>query len=192
MVQIQPRLFRIAMISRSSELKFKELYDKHYAPFCLYAHRFIQEPEVCEDMVSEVFTQMWGSLNRLDLDSPACIAYIKMSVKNTCLNYLKRHRHRQTYEDYLKRLDEATDHPADSLYSLEELYRLLNEALEKLPESHRQVFLKSYVEDKSREEIAAELNVSIKSVDRYKKKTLELLRSELKDFLPLILFLLGA
>ena len=30
------------------------------------------------------------------------------------------------------------------------------------------------------------------SVDRYKKKTLELLRSELKDFLPLILFLLGA
>ena len=172
------------------ERKFRELYDRHYAPFCLYARRFIADGAVCEDIVSEVFTGAWSRLDKLDLYSPACVAYLKMSVKNSCLNHIKHTRHREAYEDLQKKLDEATDHSPDSLYSLEELYRLLNEALQKLPQSHREVFMRSFVEDKSREEIAAELNVSTKSVDRYKKKTLELLRSELKDYLPLILFLL--
>lgn len=61
----------------------------------------------------------------------------------------------------------------DGVFSLDELYRMLYEALEKLPESHREVF--------------------VKSVGRYKHKTLELLRSELKDWLPLVfLFLTGS
>ena len=39
-------------------------------------------------------------------------------------------------------------------------------------------------------EIAEELHISVKSVNRYKQKTIELLRSELKDYLPLLLLLL--
>lgn len=81
----------------------------------------------------------------------------------------------------------------DGVFSLDELYRMLYEALEKLPESHREVFVKTYVEGKTREEIAAEMDMSVKSVGRYKHKTIELLRSELKDWLPLVfLFLTGS
>ncbi len=33
-------------------------------------------------------------------------------------------------------------------------------------------------------------DISVKSVNRYKQKTLEILRSELKDYLPLLLLLI--
>lgn len=67
---------------------------------------------------------------------------------------------------------------------------MLHETLEKLPESHRVVFTKTFVEGKKQEEIAKELDISVKSVNRYKQKTLEILRSELKDYLPLLLLLI--
>lgn len=67
---------------------------------------------------------------------------------------------------------------------------MLHEPLEKLPESHRAVFTKTFVEGKKQEEIAKELDISVKSVNRYKQKTLEILRSELKDYLPLLLLLI--
>lgn len=51
--------------------------------------------------------------------------------------------------------------------------------------------MKSFVEGKKREDIAAELNLSIKTVGRYKAKTIELLRTGLKDYLPVILALLS-
>lgn len=67
---------------------------------------------------------------------------------------------------------------------------MLHETLEKLPESNRAVFTKTFVEGKKQEEIAKELDISVKSVNRYKQKTLEILRSELKDYLPLLLLLI--
>lgn len=63
---------------------------------------------------------------------------------------------------------------------------MLYEILETLPQAQRDVFMKSYVEGKKREEIAAELNLSVS----YKQKTIELLRVHLKDYLPVIITLL--
>ena len=69
------------------------------------------------------------------------------------------------------------------------VYILLNETLDKLPENYRTVFMKSFFEGKTHTEIAEEMNLSVKSINRYKQKTMELLRNELKDYLPLLLLL---
>ena len=67
---------------------------------------------------------------------------------------------------------------------------MLYEILDSLPQAQREVFMKSFVEGKKREEIAAELNLSVKTVGRYKQKTIELLRVQLKDYPPVIITLL--
>ena len=43
---------------------------------------------------------------------------------------------------------------------------------------------------KTHTEIAENMNLSVKSINRYKQKTMELLRNALKDYLPLLLLLL--
>ncbi len=48
----------------------------------------------------------------------------------------------------------------------------------------------SFFEGKTHVEIAEEMNLSVKSINRYKQKTMELLRNELKDYLPLLLLLI--
>ena len=66
---------------------------------------------------------------------------------------------------------------------------MLYEILNKLPENYRTVFIKSFFEGKTHTEIAEEMNLSVKSINRYKQKTMELLRNELKEYMPLLLLL---
>ena len=50
------------------------------------------------------------------------------------------------------------------VYILDELYRMLYETLNKLPENYRTVFIKSFFEGKTHTEIAEEMNLSVKSI----------------------------
>lgn len=54
-----------------------------------------------------------------------------------------------------------------------------------------QQFIDRFFKGKTHTEIAEELNLSVKSVNRYKQKTLEFLRNELKEYMPLLLLFIS-
>ena len=47
----------------------------------------------------------------------------------------------------------------------------------------------SRMEQKSMDEIAEIMGVSVRTVERYRNKALDILKKELKDYLPFLLFL---
>ena len=114
-----------------------------------------------------------------------------MCVKNSCLNFLKHQEYEWSYAETIQKKTPLYETESDSVYTLDELYRMLYDTLNKLPENYRTVFHKSFFEGKTHAEIAEEMNLSVKSSNRYKQKTMELLRNELKDYLPLLLFFLS-
>jgi RNA polymerase sigma-70 factor (ECF subfamily) len=56
-----------------------------------------------------------------------------------------------------------------------------------LPEKCREVFQLSRFEEKSYKEISEELNISVKTVENHIAKALRIMRSELSEYLPLLL-----
>ena len=46
---------KLSLNEQSKKQVFKQLYEEYYAPFCLYAKRFVDNKETREDIVSEVF-----------------------------------------------------------------------------------------------------------------------------------------
>lgn len=184
---------RISFSKKSKENVFKQLYEEYYASYCLYAKRFIDDKDIREDIVSDVFASLWDKMDSdsFDLQSNTALGYIKMCVKNSCLNFLKHQEYEWNYAEIILKKDPIYETEPDSVYTLDELYRMLYETLEKLPENYRTVFMKSFYEGKTHVEIAEEMNLSVKSINRYKQKTMELLRNELKDYLPLFLLLLA-
>lgn len=173
------------------EQAFKQLYEEYYAPFCLYAKRFIDDKDIRQDIVSDVFTSLWDKMDTdsFNLQSDTVLGYIKMCVKNNCLNFLKHQEYEWNYAENIQKKTPIYELEPDSVYTLDELYRMLYETLNKLPDNYRTVFIKSFFEGKTHVEIAEEMNLSVKSINRYKQKTMELLRNELKDYLPLLLLL---
>ena len=183
---------KISFSTQTKDRTFKQLYEEYYAPFCLYAKRFIDDLDTRQDIVSDVFASLWDKMDTdsFDLQSDTALGYIKMCVKNSCLNFLKHQEYEWIYVENIQKKTPVYETEPDSVYTLDELYRMLYETLDKLPENYRTVFMKSFFEGKTHVEIAEEMNLSVKSINRYKQKTMELLRNELKDYLPLLLLLI--
>lgn len=108
-------------------------------------------------------------------------------VKNLSLNYLRSQGYKQEYETTIKKNIPIYFNNLDDLYTLQELQHLLYQTLEKLPPEYRLAFELNRLENKSIEEIAEIMGVSCRTVKRYKSKAIEILKKELKDYLPLFM-----
>ena len=168
---------------------FQQTFEAYYAPFCLYARHFVADREVREDIVSDVFVRVWEKLDEDDFDPETAVGFIQRAVRNQCINYMKHREYETGYVDLLRRkMEMAADRP-DHVYTLHALYEQLSALLKELPGNYREVFLKSFLEEKTQAEIAEELDLSVKTVNRYRQKMLSMLRERLKDYLPLLLLL---
>lgn len=181
---------RIFLHESNNEKEFRKLYEEYYAPFCIYAKRFINDISICEDIVSDVFASLWDKRESIELKKDTATAYLKICVRNSCLNHLKHQEYEWSYNELCQKQSPVYATEPDSVYTLNELYDMLFKTLERLPPNYRIVFAKSFFEGKTHAEIAQELNLSVKSINRYKQKTMDLLRKEFKDYLPLLLCLI--
>lgn len=76
------------------------------------------------------------------------------------------------------------------LCTINSLSRKLNEAISHLSETYREAFVMHRFKDMTYKEIAERLDVSVKTVDYRIQQALKQLAVELKDYLPLLIFLL--
>jgi len=71
----------------------------------------------------------------------------------------------------------------------DDVERMVMKAINSLPEKCREIFIKNKLEGKKQKEIAAELNISINTIESQMAIAYKKLRMELKDALCLLLFL---
>lgn len=169
---------------------FERLFYDYFPPLCVFAHRYIDDRVVCEDIVQDTFLKIWK--NRKEQEVTTSVRnFLITSVKHNCLNYLKRKDLEETY--VRRRTEQVADGffvSHDDLYTTHELEQLIETALGKLPENVREVFEMNRFEGITYTRIAEVRGISVKTVEAYMSKALKLLREELSDYLPfLILFL---
>lgn len=167
---------------------FKSLYMTYSPSLYVYARRFIENPEVREDIVCDVFARLWLKGEGFILKEETALAFLKTSVRNACLNHIRSRNSADNFTEHQLRLPSYADSP-ETIYTLDEMYSKLYDAVEKLSPAEKAVFHESFMMEKKQAEIAQKLGVSRKTVERYRKKILDFLRKELKDNLPVITFL---
>lgn len=153
--------------------------------FAYIPNVFISDRETREDIVQEVFSSIWENRKRIVIRTSAR-NYLITATKNHSLNYLQRN-HEEYVDQFSQEQIPIYAESGEELYTWEELQTLLREALAKLPENYRYVFEKNRFENKSYGEIAEDMQISIRTVERYKNKAIEILKTELKDYLPLFI-----
>lgn len=166
---------------------FKELFYDFYPSLCVFAQRYISSPETCEDIVQETFYNLWKNRKKTEITSSFRNLLIT-SVKNNCVDYLRRQSVRQIHSERHS-CQEIIDTP-EEIYTISELEKMLKMALDRLPPNIRKAFEMSRFENMTYNKIAEDMDVSPKTVEAYISKALSILRIELKDYLPLVLFLL--
>lgn len=161
---------------------FETLFRQLYVPLGMYAMRIVDNPDDAEDLVEESFLNAWNALeDGKEIDNFK--AYIYRLVRNQCVSFLRKN-HLQAAE---KDIPEVTDEAVDTSERDARIWK----AIDSLPEKCREIFLMSKRDGLSNQEIAEELDISIKTVKNQMTKALSRLRDALADghkpfFLPFL------
>jgi RNA polymerase sigma-70 factor, ECF subfamily len=177
--------------TRNPEL-FDDLFRQYSKPLFYFAAKFVDD-EAARDIVQDVFVKLWSDQSITIKQSLNALLFTM--VRNSCLQQLDKQKVRSKYFESakLKLQEEELRFYMEEKTSLleQELEDKLNEVLNNLPDRCRQIFSMSRFENKKNKEIAAELDISVKAVEKQITKALGTIRTEMKDYLPLLLFLSG-
>ncbi|WP_194777680.1 RNA polymerase sigma-70 factor [Pararhodonellum marinum] len=169
---------------------FEMLFKTHYSPLCRFATAYLTDPDAAEEIVQATFIRFWEKRESIQIDI-SLKAYLYRSVRNACLNEIKRQKVRHLHAQSVVAEGEKFSQASDHLTMKTELESKIQEALQSLPEQCRLIFKMSRFEELKYQEIADELQISIKTVENQMGKALKLMRLKLKDYLPMILILMG-
>jgi RNA polymerase sigma-70 factor (ECF subfamily) len=171
------------------EQVFEQVFKSHFKQLHAYALTILREDEVAEEITQNVFYKLWNKKDVIDITS-SVTAYLYKTVYNDCLNHLKHQKVRKAHSKYVHYFGEQSANNISSSIQLTELQQRINEALNALPEQCRTIFQMSRFEELTYKEIAEQLGLSVKTIENQMGKALRIMRAELADYLPSILFLL--
>jgi len=169
---------------------FDEIFRQYAKPLFYYAAKFVGD-DLAKDIVQDTFAKLWADKSLVITKSLNSLLFA--TIRNRCLQQLEKQKVRNKYIESTRLLlqTEELQFYMDERSSLieQELEKKLNEVLKNLPDRCRQIFMMSRFENKKNREIAEELDISVKAVEKQISKALATIRTEMKDYLPLMLFL---
>lgn len=128
----------------------------------------------CEELTQDVFITVWN--NRKKLEEGRLKSYLAVIARNRAFSHLRKHREELPLEDDILIYDTE-----DIQLKVEqrELSRLLDEALEQLPEEHRELFVRHYYYGQTVSEAAEAMGVNESTSKSWLKRG----REKLKEIL---------
>lgn len=179
--------FLLSAVQRGDQKAFDTLFRRYYPMLCAYGHRFV-ELEDAEEIVEDSLLWIWENRETLVIES-SLNSYLFKMVYRRALNKLAHidatQRADTRFYEEMQEMLQDTDY-----YQIEELAKRIEDAVAALPESYREAFVMHRFRDMSYKEIAETLGVSPKTIDYRIQQALKQLRTDLKDYLPLLLPLL--
>lgn len=180
----------IESLLKKDQAAFEQVFKKYYKDLHGYAFSIVKEYEQAEEMVQNVFFKLWERMDQLNFSS-SIAAYLYRAVHNECLNYLKHQKVKASHQMHVSwRMKNESDSALKKV-SVKELEEKLHKALNELPEQCRTIFQMSRFSEMRYREIADELKISVKTVENQMGKALKILRTELTEFLTLMIVLLN-
>lgn len=168
---------------------FEALFKVNYSSLCLTAIRIINDKAIAEDIVQDVFLQIWKKRDVLKIEG-SLKAYLHKSVINQSLNYHTKQKSSLLREQiHYHETNEAINTVEQKIFSRDTEIKI-NQIINSLPEGCRRIFILSRFEQMSYKQIAETLEISVKTVENQMSKALKILRENLYIII-LLTFLMG-
>lgn len=179
---------------------FRDLFRILYPRMKGYCRLFIQDPMQVEDILQECFLTFWEKRKTIDPDK-AVESLLFVMLRNRCLNVLKESRLREGniaasrlpvnelqhlyHLDFLEKEEKSLE---------EELILSFHQAIDTLPPRMKEVFLRCKVEGHLQKEVAEDLGISVKAVEKHvaeaRERLSRILIRQYPLLAPLITFIL--
>ena len=175
-------------IIAGNQAAFEMIFKTYYQPLCRYAFSFLNDRNEAEEIVQNAFIKVWERKSDLQVQT-SLKAYLYTMVRNASLNRIKHERIKQQHVQNQMRVMESARELVSEKVMSNDLEAKIYSAMNTLPEQCRLVFQLSRFEELKYQEIAEQLQISVKTVENHMGKALKLMREQLKDYLPIVLLI---
>jgi RNA polymerase sigma-70 factor (ECF subfamily) len=165
---------------------FEKIFREHHAACVAFALHYTGNAYAAEEVVQQVFLRLWEKRDTTDITG-ATRSYLLAAIRNTAISNWRKETIRQEKEQVAGGLKGTDQQPHSLAWELERRY---HQALEVLPERCREVFVLSRQQQLKYAEIAAVMNISVKTVENQMGKALKIMHKELKEYLNVLLLLI--
>ena len=157
----------IFKICKGDEKAFRQLFDMYYQKLFHLAFYYLSSKELSEEVVADVFFTIWNKRDILH-NIENIESYLYTSVKNQSLHYIRRSNIPDCtpLDLYHIELIADNDNPESSLLNQEQ-QKLIQDAINSLPEKCREVFRLFLSDRLKQKEIAILLEISQKTVEAH-------------------------
>ena len=173
----------LARIARGDQTAFAELYDRHARLVYSLALRVLQDAADAEDIVQEVFAQVWAQAGRYDASRGAVAAWMLTLTRSRAIDRLRAKRARPEAATQANAAESVIDSAAAQdleLLSAEQVTRL-QRALKELPDAQRTALELAYYEGLTHVEVAARLSEPLGTVKTRIRQAVMKLREALAE-----------
>lgn len=161
---------------------FEQLFKAYFKVLSVYAKKYLNDLDLAQDIVQEVFVKFYERRNELEIHS-SLKALLYQSVRNRCLDQLRSQQTHSSHHEQILTLNRGNDIDDADFMEQTELEERIYHAVDTLPEQCQVIFKMSRFEGKRNQEIADELQLSKRTVETQISNALKRLR---KDIIPYI------
>jgi len=167
----------LEQIKQGDEKTYALLVDLHYNNLCIYANSLTKDLLLAEDIVQNVFINIWNRRKHLSIKSSIKSMLYRSTYNEFIDQYRKKNASLKVEETYCHHLNTIVNDYDEEL--IKETIKLVYNIVENLPVKCREVFLLSKKNGLTNSEIADYLNTSIKNVESHISKAFKVIRKNL-------------
>ena len=161
---------------------FKYFFDRYYSDLCNFVHVYLHDQVLAEEIVQDIFVFFWENREKLKINT-SVKAFLFSASKFKSLNLLRDTKTKRRIVENIGKTEPFHTTEQDSSYiDADEFKKILDLAIDQLAPKCREIFLLSKQNDLTNNEIAAQLGISVKTVENQMTIALKKLREYLLPF----------
>jgi len=154
---------------------FEMLYQTYAKDIRRFVFYKTQDIDKAEDILQDTFIKLWDNCSKVSFDKAK--SYLYTVATNTFLNTIKHEKVVQKHQQSIS--SHHTNESPEFIMLEKEFMEKLQRTINSLPEKQKEVFLLNRIEKKKYKEIAQQLDISVKAVEKRMHSALLVLRDQI-------------
>ena len=169
-------MLRKVIRPKKSKQWYKEMFDLYYEKIRNFLYYKTKDIDIAEDLVQDVFLKLWEVRDKVKDETIS--SYLYRIAENSFINFIKKEKNKEIYLSLSN--NKFSFETPDFIMEGQEFHKILENVISKMPEKTRQIFLMNRIDKLTYNEIAKNLEISVKTVEKHMQKSLNLLREKLE------------